>query len=176
VNKHLIEQLLNEIQTNQDPKDIGDLNIANVMLWMKKEAYEPTTIERVAKELRHLKRSCNIASPQEVKLFIANKSCSNARKENLIESYNIAIKSLGLTWNKPFYQRYDKKRKAPKEELIDFIIQHVNFPLNLKLAISKDLGQRPIKLTWLKLEDIDLTTSILKHYWSKAYSWKRRKD
>ena len=71
MNKQLIEQLLNEIQTNQDPKDIGDLNIANVMLWMKKEAYEPTTIERVAKELRHLKRSCNIASPQEVKLFIA---------------------------------------------------------------------------------------------------------
>ena len=79
----------------------------------------------------------------------------------MIESYNIAIKSLGLTRNKPFYQRYDKKRKAPKEELIDFIIQRVNFPLNLKLAMFKDLGQRPIELTWLKVEDIDLVTGIL---------------
>ena len=36
-NKQLIEQLPNEVQNNQDPKDIGDLNIANVMLWMKKK-------------------------------------------------------------------------------------------------------------------------------------------
>jgi hypothetical protein len=26
--------------------------------------------------------------------------------------------------------------------------------------MSKDLGQRPIELTWLKVEDIDLTTGI----------------
>jgi integrase len=160
MNKKLIEQLLKEIQTNQDPQDIGKLNIPNVMLWMKKNAYEPTTIQRVAKELRHLERSCNTGKPEEVKLFISNKKCSNARKENLVESYAIAIKSLGLTWNQPFYQRYDKKRKAPKEEHIDFIIQHVKFPLNLKLSMFKDLGQRPIEMTWLKVEDIDLTTGI----------------
>jgi integrase len=160
MNKQLIERLIKEIQTNQDPQDIGKLNIPNVMLWMKKSAYEPTTIQRVGKELRHLERSCNTSKPEEVKLFISNKKCSNARKENLVESYAIVIKSLGLKWNQPFYQRYDKKRKAPKEELIDFIIKHVKFPLNLKLAMSKDLGQRPIELTWLKVEDIDLTTGI----------------
>jgi hypothetical protein len=103
MNKKLIEQLLKEIQTSQDPQDIGKLNIPNVMLWMKKSAYEPTTIQRVAKELRHLERSCNTSIPEEVKLFISNKKCSNARKENLVESYAIAIKTLGLTWNQPFY-------------------------------------------------------------------------
>ena len=125
---------------------------------MKKEAYEPTTIKRVVKELKHLERNCNTAKPEEVKLYIADKKVSNARKENLIESYNIAIQSLGLTWNKPFYQRQDKKRRAPKEELVQFIINHVNFPLNLKLKMSRDLGERPIELTWLKVQDIDLTT------------------
>ena len=84
------------------------------MLWMLKNAYEQTTIKRVGKELRHLERNCNTSNPEEVKLFIAKKTCSNARKENLIESYNIVIKSLGLTWNKPFYERYDKKHRAPK--------------------------------------------------------------
>ena len=69
---------------NQDPQDIGKLNIPNVMLWMKKNAYEPTTIQRVAKELRHLERSCNTSKPEEVKLFISNKKSSNARKENLL--------------------------------------------------------------------------------------------
>ena len=84
------------------------------MLWMENNAYEPTTIRRVVEELIHLERNCNTAKPEEVKLYIANKDLSNAREENLIESYNMEIKSLGLTWNKPFYKRKDKKRRAPK--------------------------------------------------------------
>jgi integrase len=159
MNKKIVKELLKQLQEEtQDPQDIGKLNIPNVMLWMKQEAYETTTIQRVAKELRHLERGCNTSSPKDVKLFIANKTCGNARKENLTESYNIVIHSLGLTWNKPFYQRHDKKRRAPKEELVQFIINHVKFPLNLKLKISRDLGERPIELTWLKVQDIDLTT------------------
>ena len=159
MNQKIVQELLKQLQQeNQDPQDIGKLNIPNTMLWMKTNAYEPTTIKRVAKELRHLKRNCNTANPKEVKLFIANKTCSNARKENLIESYNIVIKALELSWNKPFYQRQDKKRRAPKEESVQFIINNVKFPLNLKLKMSRDLGERPIELTWLKVQDIDLTT------------------
>ena len=159
MNQKIVKELLKQLQVEtQDPQDIGKLNITNVMLWMKKEAYEPTTIQRVAKELRHLEHNCNTSSPAEVKLYVANKIVSNARKENLIESYNLAIQCLGLTWNKPFYERHDKKRRAPKEELVQFIINHVNFPLNLKLKMSRDLGERPIELTWIKLQDIDLTT------------------
>ncbi len=101
----------------------------------------------MAKELRHLERNCKTNNPEEVKLFIAKKNCSNARKENLIESYNIAIKSLGLTWNKPFYERYDKKRRAPKEALLDFMINHLRFEMALKLSLLKDLGTRPQELT-----------------------------
>ncbi|MCW4017940.1 MAG: hypothetical protein NWF00_04585 [Candidatus Bathyarchaeota archaeon] len=40
---------------------------------MKTNAYEQTTIKRVAKELKHLERNCNATSPEEVKLYIANK-------------------------------------------------------------------------------------------------------
>ena len=158
MNQKIVQELLKQLQTEtQDPKEI-EYNITNVMIWMKKEAYEPTTIQRVVKELKHLEKNCNTNSPTETKLFIANKTCSNARKENLTESYNIAIQSLGLSWKKPFYERRDKKRRAPKEESVQFIINHVKFPLNLKLKISRDLGERPIELTWLKVQDIDLTT------------------
>jgi integrase len=161
MNQKIVQELLKQLQQeNQDPQDIGKLNIANIIIWMKKEAYEPTTIRRVVKELKHLERNCNTAKPEEVKLYVANKDVSNARKENLIESFNIAIQSLGLTWNKPFYQRKDKKRRAPKEKLVQFIINHVHFPLNLKIKMSRDLGQRPIELTWLKVEDIDLITGL----------------
>jgi hypothetical protein len=155
------KQTLEQKQTAQEPQDIEKLNIPNLMIWMLKNAYEQTTIKRVRKELRHLEKYCNISIPEEVKLFVAKKNCSNARKENLIESYNILVKSLGQSWNKPFYQRYDKKRKAPKEVLIDFIIEHVRFEMKLKLSIAKDLGNRPIEKTWLKVQDIDLSTGLV---------------
>ncbi|XHH09667.1 MAG: site-specific integrase [Candidatus Bathyarchaeia archaeon] len=159
MNHKLVKELLKQLQQEtQDPKDIGNLNIAKIIIWMKKDAYEPTNIQRVIKELKHLQKNCNVSNPQEVKLYIANKNVSNARKENLIESYNIAIQSLGLSWNKPFYQRQDKKRRAPKEESVQFILNHVKIPLNLKLKMSRDLGERPIELTWLKVQDIDLVT------------------
>jgi hypothetical protein len=57
------------------------MNIVNVMLWMKRNAYESSTIKKTAKLLRHLKRNCNTADPEEVKLFVANKTCGNGHKE-----------------------------------------------------------------------------------------------
>jgi integrase len=145
-------------QTQQSPDNIGKMNITNVMLWMMKNAYEKTTVKKVAKLLRHLERNCNTSIPEEVKLYIAKKECSNGHKQNLVEAYACFIHSVGLTWEQPFYQRYSKKRKAPKEELIDFLINHARIEMALKLSMSKDLGQRPKELTWLTLKDIDLST------------------
>ena len=130
-------------QTQQSHESIGKMNVTNVMLWMMKNAYEQTTIKKVAKLLRHLERNCNTSDPEDVKLYIAKKQCSNGHKQNLIEAYACVIHSLGLTWEQPFYQRYSKKRKAPKEEQIDFLINHARIEMALKLSISKDLGQRP---------------------------------
>jgi hypothetical protein len=134
-----------------------DMVIPNMMLWMQKNAYEPTTIKKTAKLLRHLENNCDTTDPEAVKFYISKKQCSNAHKENLIEAYAMTLKSLGLTWEQPFYQRYSKKRKEPKEELIDFLINHARIEMALKLSISKDLGQRPKELTWLTLKDIDLS-------------------
>jgi integrase len=128
---------------------------------MRKEAYEDSTTRKVAKTLRHLQRNCNTTDPEDVKLYVSKKTCSNGRKENLIEAYAIYLRSMGFEWkDQPFYQRYDKKRRAPKQELLDFMINHFRLELALKLSIMKDLGTRPIELTWLKRQDIDLTTGL----------------
>ena len=76
---------------------------------MKRNAYEESTIKKVAKLLRHLQRNCNTAEPEEVKMCIAKKNCSNGHKENLVEAYSIHMRSENKEWNQPFYQRYDKK-------------------------------------------------------------------
>ncbi len=96
-----------------------------------------------------------------IKTFIANKQCSNAFKESLIEAYAIHMRSIGQTWNKPFYPRYDKLPKIPTEEKLDMIISQAPPKLALMLTMSKDLGTRPIELTWLKVSDVNLQNGVV---------------
>jgi integrase len=79
----------------------------------------------------------------------------------LVEAYALYIKSENKAWEQPFYQRYDKKRRAPREQLLDFMINHFRLEMALKLSMLKDLGTRPQELVWLKVKDIDLTSGIV---------------
>jgi integrase len=131
------------------------------MLWMKKEAYEETTIKATAKRLKHLQKNCHLADPESIKIFVANKKCSNAFKECLIETYDIFMRSIGQKWSKPFYARYDKLPKIPAEEKINMPISHATLRMALVLSMSRDLGSRPIELTWLKVADIDPKNGVV---------------
>jgi integrase len=66
------------------------------MLWMKKNAYEDTTIKATAKRLKHLQKNCLLADPESAKLYVANKKCSNAFKESLVQAYGILMRKIGL--------------------------------------------------------------------------------
>jgi hypothetical protein len=117
------------------------------MLWMKKNAYEETTIKATAKRLKHLQKNCLLADPESVKTFIANKKCGNAFKESLTEAYDILVRSNNQQWDKPFYARYDKLPKISTEEKLNMLISNARTRMALFLSMSKDLGTRPIELT-----------------------------
>jgi hypothetical protein len=61
--------------------------------------------------LRHLQIDLKKV-PEEVKLHVAEKNCSNANKENLVEAYACYMKSINQEWEQLFYRRYSKIRKA----------------------------------------------------------------
>jgi integrase len=128
---------------------------------MKREAYEESTIKKTAERLEHLQRNCNLAEPENVKTFIANKKVSNGFKETLVETYAIYMRSINQTWNQPFYDRYDKLPKIPAEEKIDMLIAKATPRMSLILSMMKDMGTRPIELTWLKVSDINLQNGIV---------------
>ena len=135
--------------------------IINLMIWMKKEAYEETTIKATAKRLKYLQKNCPLNNPEIIKTFIANKKCSNAFKECLIETYDIYMRAIGQTWGKPVYKRYDKLPKIPTEEKIDMLIANAPPQMALIMSMSKDMGTRPVELTWLKVLDINLQNGIV---------------
>jgi integrase len=128
---------------------------------MKKEAYAESTISAVGKRLRHLSKSCLLDNPEFVKGFIAEKGCSPAFKESLVEAYDLYCRANGIAWGKPFYERYDRMPKIPSEEKLNMIIANSSKKLALILSLMRDLGTRPIELTWLKVKDIDLQTGIV---------------
>ncbi len=128
---------------------------------MKKEAYADSTIQAVGKRLMYLSRNCLLDQPEAVKGFIAEKSCSNAFKETLVEAYDLYCRAHNITWNKPFYDRYDKLPKIPSEEKLNMIIARSSKEFALILSMMKDLGTRPVEITWLKVKDIDLEKGIV---------------
>ena len=93
---------------------------------------------------------------EEVKGAIANKKCSNAYKESLVEAYDYYCRANGIQWFKPFYERYDKLPQIPSEEKISMLIANAGKKYSLILSLSRDLAIRPIELTWLKVGDLDL--------------------
>ena len=123
---------------------------------MKKEAYCDTTSKAVGKRLKHIARSCLIDNAEIVKGFIAEKQCSAAFKESLVEAYDLYCRANGIAWKKPFYQRYDRQPKIPTEEKLNMFIANASRKFALILSMMRDLGTRPIELTWLKVRDLDL--------------------
>jgi hypothetical protein len=113
---------------------------------MLSNAYDQTTTKQVIKRPKRIQKNTNTSDPQTAQKYISNLNVTNGYKESLIETYAIYIRSIGAQWNQLFYERYDKKRKAPKEELIDFIINPVQPVTKLELSLEKDLGTRPIEL------------------------------
>jgi hypothetical protein len=75
-------------QINSIPPNLN-INIPNALLYMKREAYADSTIKEVGRRLRRLQRNCNLHDPENVKTFIANKTCGNGYKQALIEAVPI---------------------------------------------------------------------------------------
>lgn len=131
-------------------------------LWyMKKEAYCESTVRATGKRLRHLMRNTSLDNPEMVKGFIAQKNCSMAFKESLVEAYDLYCRANGIEWNKPYYQRHDRQPKIPTEEKINMIIANASRKFALMLSMMRDLGTRPIELTWLKVKDTDLENGVV---------------
>jgi integrase len=128
---------------------------------LKREGYAESTVEATGKRLRNLARRVNLSEPENVKSYIAGKDCGNGFKESLAEAYDLYVRYSGLSWSKPFYQRYDKRPKIPTEQRIEMLIASANLRMCLVLSMMRDLGTRPIELTWLKVKDIDLESGIV---------------
>jgi len=105
-----------------------------------------------------LAKNVDLNNPEKVKQYIANLSCTDGHKDNLIDAYSHYCKFNNIEWSKPKYQREERITKIPKEEQINKIISHSTLKYATAYSIIRDCGIRPVELGNLRVKDIDLET------------------
>jgi integrase len=103
----------------------------------------------------------NLDDTEAVRGFIALKQVADSFKRNLCDAYNHYVRVNSLSWTKPHYQKKSKLPIVPTEERLNIIIGHASRKYALILSILRDTGIRPIEVSKLTLEDVDLEKGII---------------
>ncbi|MFC1487794.1 hypothetical protein ACFLRN_08935 [Thermoproteota archaeon] len=130
---------------------------------MKKNGYADTTIKGTCKRLRHLQKNCNLQNPENVKGFIANKQCSNAYKESLIEAYALLMKSINKTDINNIYNELLALSNNTYEIIIfPEVREHQNFTAELEWLNNDFMGRQGIPIMYEAFSGSEENLSITK--------------
>ena len=110
----------------------------------------------MGRKLRGLARNVNLQDPEAVRTYTADQPWSSGHKGNLVNAYDHYLRAQGLSWEKPVYERVDQIQRIPRLEDINKIISGASPKYALAWSIIRDIGLRPIEVSWLRVRDIDL--------------------
>jgi len=132
--------------------------IVEFLWWMRKQGYRESTIESRNSRLKRLARlEADLFDPESVKETIATQSnWSEARKEAMVYAYDLFVKWMGITWERPIYKAQRKLPFIPLEREIDDLIAGCNKYVSTFLQMAKETGARAGEIFGLQWTDIDL--------------------
>jgi len=138
--------------------------IVEFLWWMRKQGYAEQTIYSRGKRLRRLvKLGANLLEPESVKEILARqRNWSQAFKETVVISYDLFLKWLGLTWEKPRYRREESLPWIPTEKEIDQLIAGLSKRYAVFLQLIKETGMRAGEAYNLKWDQIDFETGTVR--------------
>jgi len=123
---------------------------------MKSNGYEKTTLIGISRRLKHLDRHTDLNNPKSVVTFIMNKKATNGYKNNLSIAYLHFARFHKLDYKLNILKHKSKHIRIPTTEELNSLINSAHNPLSLKLKVLKETGLRPIELTMLKTNDVDI--------------------
>jgi len=147
--------------SNPAPSTTSEHRLFEVVWKLKTLGYSERTLKGYSKRLRMLSRNTNINNPESVKNYIACQSWSNAYKEGVVNAYVHYVRHYGLSWIKPVYKRPERLPNVPTTEQINKIISHAGRKYALVFSILRDTGLRPVELSRLTLENLDLEKGLI---------------
>ena len=123
---------------------------------MQKKGKAEATIINIRKSLKFLAKHADLDKPETVKGFIARLDRKNGYKRNLAFAYDVYTKICKLSWDKPSYFVASKLPRIPTHDQVAKLIANASRKLALAISISKDTGLRPIEVTNLTPQNVDL--------------------
>lgn len=109
----------------------------------------------------HMEKHVNLDHPEEVLSYVAQKHAKESYKANLIDYYSHYCDFNGLKFSKPKYHRDHKLPYVPSKEELCLFISHANPKYSMIYSIMKDTGLRPVEVSAIEHDDIDLEKGII---------------
>ena len=106
--------------------------------------------------LRFLGKRCNLANPEDVKTFVANRSVSVGRKENLVDAYGSFTRFHSIPFAEPRYNRIDKLPFVPlDQEMLAIIVASRSLRHATLLRVLYETGASVTEVSQLQFKDRD---------------------
>jgi len=141
--------------------------ILEVALNLRKRGYSDSYLTTMVRALKKIAKHVNLDNPNEVLDYIARKKAMDSYKANLCDFYEHYANYHGIQFNKPKYRRDHKLLYIPTREELNIIISHASKKYALIYNIMLDTGIRPVEVSNIKLEDLDLEKGTINVYSAK---------
>lgn len=138
--------------------------LVEFIIHCQKVAFSDATTRTKFKILRvMINNNVNLADPEAVKLFIAQrKSWSSGHKQLAVYAYNEYAKMEKIQWQMPFYYANNKLPFVPTEKEIEALISGTSKKVSTSLLELKETGFRIGELWECKWTDLDEEKSTIK--------------
>jgi integrase len=123
---------------------------------LRKNGFAAATVEGYGDKLKVLSKIADLQFPEMVKGVIAEKKCSVAFKEALVNAYDHYVRVNELRWKKPKYPRQRGLPYIASAEQINQIIARASRRYALVFSVLRDTGMRSVELYAATLRSIDL--------------------
>ena len=115
----------------------------------------------MVRALLEISRHADLHKADDVLLYIARKRVKDSFKANLVDFYRHYADFYGISFCKVRYRRDHRIPRVPLEEKIDMLIAHASKKYALIYSIIKECGLRPVEVSGLTLNDVDLEKGVL---------------
>jgi integrase len=128
---------------------------------MEQNNIAKTTINNTRKYLNKLATEANLDNPNEAKLHILQKQCSDGHKKILLNAYRRYAQYYTLPFTMPKIQVRSRPIQVPTKEKVEALIDSCKAPMCIKLRLSAETGLRPIQVYSLKAKNIDTAQRLI---------------
>jgi integrase len=135
--------------------------ILEVALKLRQLGYSEAYLETMIRALVEISKNADLDNPNEVSLYIAKKNVKESFKANLCDFYKHFADYYRIQYIKPKYHRDHKLPYVPTKEELSIIISHASKRYALIYSIMRDTGLRPVEISNIRLEDINLENGTI---------------